>query len=369
MAAPGQAGTPVALAFRSMKRAMWSVVVSIGGIVAACDKSEHVEPRAVDMTEPAPPGMRPPCPVLTVSGQCRAVAPSDVVTLARGGLVLPAAWFPYGSGGAVAYGVRWGSESLVAVRATTPFAFGEETLSSSATTAATGVVAGDQSVLYFVASGVLQRAAVGPTPAAVDGQPVTVLGDGAGVPLSWAQAAVLDRRRVALALVEPQARIYVGVDEGTGAPLRTWAIPIPEPSGTGLLAHLGTAGDGKWLLSYQVADASWRFHAAVLVSSDEGLTWSPPLELGADSKGPFTISRPDGAADVYYSVSGSPIRRRVVRDGALGVEQDVTAEEVGAVEMPQPRRMTDGRIALMFTIDHGEAEGDLAVTVLDGDAP
>jgi hypothetical protein len=269
----------------------------------------------------------------------------------------------------VAYGLRWGSENLVAVKAITAFAFGGETLSSSATTAATGVVAGDRSLLYFVESGALRRAAVGPNPVAVDGETVKVVSDGAGVSASWLEAAVLDGGRVALAFVEPQARIFVGVDDGTGAPVQAWTVPIPEPNTDGLLAHLGTAADGTWLLSYQVADSSWQFHAAVLVSSDDGVTWSPPLELGPGSEGPFTIARADGGADVYYSVSRSQIRRRAVKDGILGAEQAVTAENVGTVEMPQPRRMADGRIALMFTIDRGPTAGDLVVTVLDGDAP
>jgi hypothetical protein len=300
------------------------------------------------------------------------VVASDVVTLVRGGLVLPAAWFSLEGGGAVAYGIRWGARNLVTVRSDRPFAFSGETVSSEPTTAASGLFVRGDAILYFVGSDTLRRAVL--RDGELDGSsPVELHGATAGVIPNWVQAAPLADGRVLLGFVEPQTLVRVGVNDGTGTTFDLRALPIDEPSTNGLLAHVGTTGGGAWVVGYQVADASLQFHAGVVVSTDEGATWRPPIALGPATSDAFPIARPTGGADIYYTIASSGetriFRRALHDDGSTGPEQAVTDEQVGPVQKPQPRRLVDGRVVMMFTLDHGQGVGDLVATVLDGDAP
>jgi hypothetical protein len=83
---------------------------------------------------------------------------------------------------------------------------------------------------------------------------------------------------------------------------------------------------------------------------------------------------PGKGVDLYY-LRGGPRnefnvhRRAMTENGTLGPEEVVTAPDVGHVEKPQPRRLADGRIAVMFAVRRGERDYDLALAVLDGDAP
>jgi hypothetical protein len=62
-------------------------------------------------------------------------------------------------------------------------------------------------------------------------------------------------------------------------------------------------------------------------------------------------------------------RRALHEDGTFGPEQGVTSTDVGEATHPQPRRLPDGRIALMLSVEHSATEKELALVVLDGDAP
>ena len=110
------------------------------------------------------------------------------------------------------------------------------------------------------------------------------------------------------------------------------------------------------------------------------------LPSAGDVSDAFPIARRDGGADVYYVTNAvvrrttavvfsheeteTTVRRRTLdEDGTLGPEQIVTSNEVGDVAKPQPRRLADGRLALMFTIQRSREERSLALSVLDGDAP
>jgi hypothetical protein len=127
-----------------------------------------------------------------------------------------------------------------------------------------------------------------------------------------------------------------------------------------------------------MADASWSFHSVVLVSRDEGTSWvaasAAPTGILADGNvhDAFPIARKDEGADVYYvreATDGQTVWRRALHeDGSFGPEQGVTSTALGSVAKPQPRRLPDGRIAMMLALEHDPTDQDLALVVLDGDA-
>ena len=65
------------------------------------------------------------------------------------------------------------------------------------------------------------------------------------------------------------------------------------------------------------------------------------------------------------------VRRRALReDGTLGPEQLVTSLDLGAASRAQPRRLPDGRLAmLMLTGGEQPRTGHLSLALVDGDAP
>lgn len=319
------------------------------------------------------------CPIVTRGGGCRAAAPKEVVSIASGGFLLPAAGFASDTDGAfVAFSVRWGDARIVSARAARGWSFGDaDTLPWTQADGATGARVHGHNALYFVAS-------TGTTPAlhvamlenGALGRPAPVALDGSDELPSWPQAAGLADGRALLAFVTPQRRVLLGVDDGTGTRFGVTSVPLTEPDMRGVLAHVGTTRRGSWVLTYQVADASWRFRSHVIVSRDEGRSWSDAragkLSEG-DVSGAFPIARNDEGADVYYAKqtarSKTACRRALHEDGTLGPEQSVTSTEIGDVASPQPRRLPDGRIALMLSLEHSETRKDLALVVLDGDAP
>jgi hypothetical protein len=331
------------------------------------------------------------CPVVTRAGGCRAAARNEVVTIASGGMLLPAAGFPLAGGGFVAFSVRWGDARILSSKSTHSWAFDDaSTLPWSQANAATGVTTAEgKHALYFVA-----RTSAAPSlqVASLEGdvlaQPEPVVLDGAeGVP-SWPQAVGLADGRVLLAFVVPQTRVIVGVDDGTGKRFRVAPVDLPEPDLRGVLASVATTARGAWVLTYQVADAWWRFRSHVLLSRDDGLTWSDPEagRLSADDgsvSGPFALARADEGADVYYAKAATSTgkvtgmtsteraiwRRALHEDGTLGPEQLVTSASLGKIGNAQARRLPNGRIALMLALERGPEEKDLGLVVLDGDAP
>jgi hypothetical protein len=338
---------------------------------AACGADARDDDRAVDIATNAPDEGRSPCPVYTRGGACRPLRAKDVVTLATGGLVLPGAWFSLAGGGALAFGVRWGSERLVAVRSARALTFDSgESLSTESKNAATGVSFRETQSLYIVAGNGLQRVSLN-AGQLEPGVPVTL--DGTTLTPSWPQAAALPDGRVLLAFVEPQRKLFVGVDDGTGLRFRVRELQLKERDLTGVLAHVGTTNTGAWVLTYQVADSASHFRASALVSTDEGASWKEPVDLGDATADAFPIARNDHGADLYYTVGVGgvrSIRRRALHDdGSTGPEQFVTADEIWSAQKPQPRRLVDGRMAMLFTLDHGPRNGDLAFAVIDGDAP
>lgn len=329
------------------------------------------------------------CPIVTRGGACRAAGPTEVVTIASGGFLLPAAGFPAADGGYLTFGVRWNEARILSARSDRDWGFhGADALPFPAT-GATGATARGHDFLFFMAGDL--HGSVALRVAAVEGgalrpaQHVTI--EGPGFVPSWPQAVGLADGRVLLAFVAPQLAVYAGVDDRTATRFRMKHIAVSEPDLLGVLAHVGTTARGAWVLTYQVADASWRFRSHVLLSSDEGGSWKESearaLADRGQVSGAFPIARADEGADIYY-VKGSVTwrldngnrtereticRRHLHEDGTLGPEQQVTSDEVGTVANPQPRRLPDGRIALMFAYEHSAKEKDLRLVILDGDAP
>jgi hypothetical protein len=342
------------------------------GALACCANGADDEDD--ERAEHAPPATR--CPVYTRGGRCRAAGPKEVVTIASGGFLLPAAGFARGDGGFVAFSVRWSDARLLAIRSPRPWAFEAAAPLPWDATGATGVTASGNDRLYFVATthGFPQLQVANVENGALDA-PAPVTFDGfEGLP-SWPQAIGLADGRVLLAFVEPQRRVLVGVDDGHGKRFRMKALPAADADLSGVLAHVGTTARGTWVLAYQVADPSWRFRSHVVLSADGGLSWSDAEAgriAGDDSVShPFPLARLDEGADVYYvrtSASKQVFRRALHEDGTLGREQRVTTNAI-AVSNPQPRRLPDGRIALMLALEHSNTEKDLGLIVLDGDAP
>jgi hypothetical protein len=298
--------------------------------------------------------------------------------LASGGLVLPAAWFPLTHDAALVVGLRWSAQRLVTVKSEAPTEYdGADELDVGPATGATGVVAGQDSLLYFLGQtengAALFRAKVDD---GVIGAPELVPLEGfLGTPL-WPQAVGLADGRTLLTLVAPGEHILAGAGRVHDSSLRLDEVPFGANEHQGVLAHVGLMTSGAWVVSYQAADAAWRFHASVAVSGDEGRTWAAPLPLPCDPgetlSDVFPFARTDRGADLYYA-RGEPgaesIRRRALHeDGTLGPEQLVTSDDVGKVEKPQPRRRHDGRITMLLTTHRG-GPGTLALAVLDGDAP
>lgn len=343
------------------------------------DDDERDHQRAIDVAAAAPDGPRPACPVATTDHGCDALLPKDVMKLAAGGLVLPGAWFPLANGGSFVVGVRWGTQKLVTVKSSGGFEYdGSVDLSYEGSNGATGVTTSAERRLFFVA---LDEGLTTLRMSKVDengiAAPVNVAFEGSAPLPLWPQAVALPDGRILLTYVGPWRDIVVGAGDGESRPFRMRDVPIPEATRMGMIAHVGLTRAGAWVLSYQATDDAFHFHAGVLVSTDEGVTWSAPIPLPSASdetlSDVFPIARPDQGADLYYA-RGAPahesIRRRVLHeDGSLGPEQIVTAASVGRVEKPQPRRRGDGRITMLLTLDRSAATGTLAVAVLDGDAP
>lgn len=340
---------------------------------AACSEDDRGNERA----DSPPPDAR--CPVSTRGGGCRAAGQDERVTIASGGMLLPAAGFAIDEGsGFLAFALRWGDARMLSSKSNHLWAFDEASaLPWELARGATGVTVHGQDVLYFVAKTesafTLQRSRI---EGGVLGPPSPVALEGGGPLPSWPQAVGLADGRVLLAFVVPQQEVLFGVDDGTGDHFRMASLPVREPDLTGVLAHVGTTAGGSWVIAYQVADAGWRFRSHVLLSHDEGDAWhdvNGGRVADGDVFDAFPVARRDEGADVYYvrksAMEQTVWRRALHEDGTVGAEQPVTSAALGNATHPQPRRLRDGRIAMMLGLEQSARNRDLALVLLDGDAP
>lgn len=340
-------------------------------------------PPAAEIVADAAPAASPrlPCPAVA-DGTCRALETADLVTLAHGGMFMPGFGTSLG-GGFDAFGASYGTLRVVQARTadlgtfqTTPLPF---TLGGDVTGARAGSVEHLYAVIRKGPGASLHAATLAPrdgggvtvsTPA-----PVTLEGTSA-VP-HWPQATGLADGRVLLAFVESQKAAWFGVSDRSGTRFVVRPAPTEQTEFRGVLLHVGTTKAGAWVLTHQVADASWAFRSYVQISHDEGATWSRPRsvhETDPNVHDAFIVPRLDAGADLYYLRAGDTAdlhvhRRALHEDGSLGPEQVVTAPAVGHTEKPQPRRLADGRLGMTFALAKSATDYDLAFAVLAGDAP
>jgi hypothetical protein len=325
---------------------------------------------------------------VTRGGGCRAVEDNEIVTLAAGDLFTPGPGFPFGSDPSLlVFGVAYHREHLISRRGDRSWIFDSPQTLPWTATAATGTVVHGVPSIYFVTgdSSVSLVRVQGaqmqpPIPVALDGV--------SNVTPWWPQASALPDGRVLLAFVEPQSRIFVGADDGTGERFHVMPIDVPQSDLIGVLAHVSTTAEGSWVLAYQVADASWNYSSYVMLSHDGGASWTQPVAVssGPNIADPFPIARLDHGADLYYTTNAiitrtvlgvvnwqqlqSNVCRRVVRDdGTLGAEQIVTTSNAAKLATPQARRLASGRLAMLFTVQPTIDIRNLVVAELDGDAP
>jgi hypothetical protein len=330
---------------------------------------------------PAPLPVRPPCPI---EDGCRAVRPADVTVLATGAIHMPAGAVVLADGSIAAFGSRWDDRKLVVAQGGgktfapaialpwSPSGDGTSVAPRGATDGAT------DGAIYFTSSyqgSALYRSRVGTDGSRSEPEKITL--NGSPVVPSWPQATRLPDGRVLLAFTEPQKRAFLAVSDASGLTFDVKPAPVTAGELRGVLAHVGTTKQGKWVLTHQVADASWLFTSYVQTSSDGGATWSQPTNIVPQDPNvhdAFVVTRIDDGADLYYLHAGADgdlnVHRRALReDGTLGPEQIVTTPEVGHTEKPQPRRLPDGRLAMTMALRRSDKAYDLVVATLDGDAP
>jgi hypothetical protein len=297
--------------------------------------------------------------------------------LATNAIHMPAGAVVLRDGGVAAFGSRWDDAKIVAstgdatkLAAATPLAWAR---AGDGTAVQTEV---DRGAVYFTTASGLYHARIDDKGSAAATPEKVTLNDSPVVP-SWPQATRLPDGRVFLAFTEPQTRAFIAVSDASGVVFDVKPAPVTDGVLKGVLAHVGTTKNGSWVLTHQVADASWLFTSYVQMSTDAGATWSKPLVVQPDDDNVhdcFVVRRADAGADLYYLHAGADgdlnvHRRALHEDGTLGKEQIVTSPEVGHVEKPQPHRLSDGRLVMTMAIRRSDKVYDLASTILDGDAP
>lgn len=314
---------------------------------------------------------RSSCPAVDGSGACRPLEPNDLVPLVSTGVNMPGGlvWLP--DGGALLAVAHYDGPTVLVGDGRDPASIVSLTPRFGRSTDVTS--AGD--ALYFV--GVLPTGAPGLLRAEHGAAPEPVTLTGATTVPYWPQTIQLPDGRVLLAYVESQKRVFFGVSDATKRTFTITEPPVTPGVLKGVLAHVGVTRRGQWVLTHQVADANFFETSFVQRSSDDGRTWSPPLDLQPASDNvhdAFVVTRLDEGADLYYLHAGTTgdlnvFRRALREDGTLGPEQAVTSAAVGHVEKPQPRRLPDGRLLMLFAIGVSQSRYDVAMAVLDGDAP
>lgn len=287
--------------------------------------------------------------------------PGGIVRLADGGWLIAVAHYDSPS---VLVGE---SADLTTVTTLTP-RFGRSTDVTSAGTALyfIGAQPGGQTGLLRVDFG-----------SAGTGSPQAVTLNGTSLVPYWPQAVQLSDGRVLLAFVEAQKHVYLGLSDAAGTTFTIRDPPVTPGVLKGVLAHIGVTRTGQWVLTHQVADANFFETSYVQRSPDEGATWTTPVNLQPSSNNvhdAYVVTRLDEGVDLYYLHAGTTgdlnvFRRAYLEDGSFGPEQAVTSVSVGHVEKPQPRRLPDGRLLMLFAIGVSQSRFDVLMAMLEGDAP
>lgn len=197
--------------------------------------------------------------------------------------------------------------------------------------------------------------------------------------LSWTKFYRLKDKRVAVAFRDGQSRPMVAFSKDG---LRFEPAVLVGPTTGGALATLGQFGNGWLAYSYQHPVGNSPMVSYVKLSTD-GATWGAPFPVSTSSTNVHDttlVTRLDGAIDMYYiypaSTRGFVLFRRMLRkDGSMGPEQRLTADELGEPSKPEVKRLSDGRLLLMWAeISKRSPRGypseqRMVVAILRGDAP
>lgn len=133
---------------------------------------------------------------------------------------------------------------------------------------------------------------------------------------------------------------------------------------------------GPWAFSYQVKTAQGA-QAYFVLSADQGVSFFPPVKISDEEniQDTFLLQRKDGGVDAYYLVEFkgrgfSLFRRKILQDGSLGPEQQLTSTAV-SVEKPHCLRLHSGKIFVTLSKVSQQAKGmssDLVFMTLVDDA-
>lgn len=344
--------------------------------VAGCSSSQGTNAGASDAggdsTKAA--ASLPACPIALPDGSCREVVEADVIPLVEDhGVCMPAFAFQDGED-LVAFSAAFDESQVLRTRVVhLADASAPENMPWDKTSNATGVVTSKGAWLYFTGSvgtgtGMYRARVDSPNPS-----PEWVTLPGVDKVPFWPQAAALPDDSVLMAWVVPQTAAYVS--HGTGESFTPSDAPTAPPPVPGVLAHPGTTHAGTWVLAHQTGSTTTPFHS--FVNLHQGGAWTQAIPVAPEATtvhNAFPIARLDEGADVYYLAPGATgdltvYRRYLSEAGTFGPAQRVTADALGHVEKPQPRRLSDGRIALMFARRVTTSRYDVALAILAGDAP
>ena len=170
--------------------------------------------------------------------------------------------------------------------------------------------------------------------------------------LSWPRWIQAGGSTVALAFRDGASvpRFAQGASPDTvGAPVEV----DPEP---GALATAAVFGDGTFAFTYQHPVGTEPMVSFVRRSSD-GESWSDPVRVSDAAPNVHDTAmtpRADGGLDLYYihptpTSPGFVLFRRSLRaDGALGEEQQLTAEDAADPSKPSALPLADGTILIAY---------------------
>ncbi len=186
----------------------------------------------------------------------------------------------------------------------------------------------------------------------------------------WLQATRTGDDRVLLGFADPDREAadgHLALGDRGGGTFMDLTSPIPSAL-RGLLVHVGSQRDGALAITWQEADPSFRFASFLAISPDH-TSWSEPIPIAPefdDVHDAFLLARGERDLDVYYlrQADAFSVFRRPY-ESAFGAETRVTDATVGHVEKPQPRRLPDGTIALLFAIRRSTTSYDLALARLN----
>lgn len=186
----------------------------------------------------------------------------------------------------------------------------------------------------------------------------------------------------------PSGRVLVAFHDPNGRPSfarsedgLAFSTPVPLDAAPRALAHTAAFADGTIAFAHQTGAVPQL--TRVLLSSDLGATWTPPIlvtEASMNVHDNDMLLRLDGDLDVAYiypaeSFGFSVFRRALGSDGSLGPEERLSFAAAGDATKPSASRLPDCRVLLTYAeITARDVNGNptaqrLGAQILSGDAP